>query len=80
MCDQALDFEALGSHLGLDFRDYFAPEIERLSAEPVDDGLIEITDRGFRATDAGRLLIRNLAMHFDKYLKTGTPARYSKTV
>ena len=80
MCDQALDFDALGNQLNLDFRDYFAPEIESLSGAPVDDGLIEFDNGGFRATDAGRLLIRNLAMHFDKYLKAGKPARYSKTV
>jgi oxygen-independent coproporphyrinogen-3 oxidase len=80
MCDQALDFDAAGARVGVDFRDYFASEIESLSGEPVDDGLIEMDASGLRCTDAGRLLIRNLAMHFDKYLKAGAPARYSKTV
>jgi oxygen-independent coproporphyrinogen-3 oxidase len=80
MCDHALDFDAAGARVGVDFRTYFAPEIERLSGEPVEDGLIEMDASGLRCTDAGRLLIRNLAMHFDKYLKAGAPARYSKTV
>ncbi|HEY5551344.1 MAG TPA: oxygen-independent coproporphyrinogen III oxidase [Opitutaceae bacterium] len=80
MCDHALDFDATGARLGIDFRDYFSSEIERLSGAPVDDDLIEMDGNGLRATDAGRLLIRNLAMHFDTYLKTGQPARYSKTV
>jgi len=79
MCDRAIDFAATSSRLGIDFKDYFASEIAALSGEPVADGLIEMDDAGLKVTEQGRLLIRNLAMHFDSYLSTSA-ARYSKTV
>lgn len=79
MCDLSLDFNTTGTRLGIDFKDYFAPEIESLSGGPVDDGLIDLTDNSLKVTETGRLLIRNLAMHFDAYLATGN-SRFSKTV
>jgi oxygen-independent coproporphyrinogen-3 oxidase len=66
-----------------DFAERFAGEFDRL--EPFErDGLALREGSGdFRATDAGRLLLRNLAMVFDAYLeaqqRTETPL-FSKTV
>ena len=49
-----------------------------------DDGLVEVDGRGLHATSRGRLLLRIIAMCFDRYLApaadaTATP-RYSRTV
>jgi oxygen-independent coproporphyrinogen-3 oxidase len=79
MCDLELNFDALSSSLGIDFRAKFAPEIATLAAGPAADGLIEMRPDGFAATDVGRLLIRNLAMTFDAYIGS-TEKRFSKTI
>lgn len=78
MCDMALDFEALSKTMEVDLRSYLADEIETL-APFEEDGLIETTPEGFRVVEAGRLLIRNIAMTFDTYL-VESHARYSRTV
>lgn len=78
MCDGGLDYAKLTAQLGVDFRGYFADELESF-AEEQQDGLVELDASGLRVTEPGRLLVRNLAMHFDAYLATST-ARYSKTV
>ena len=78
MCDLKLDYSALSQRLGIDFRTYFAADLQRFD-DAAADGLVELSPDGLRVTDSGRLLIRNLAMHFDAYL-TKNPARFSKTV
>ena len=79
MCDLSLDYGALGGRLGINFAEYFAPEIATLGGEPAADGLVELSAGGLRVTDRGRLLLRNLAMVFDTYLDR-KPRRYSPTV
>jgi oxygen-independent coproporphyrinogen-3 oxidase len=79
MCDGALDFTALSRRFGIDFAAYFAPALSALAGEPAADGLVQIDDCTLRVTEPGRLLLRNLAMHFDAYLAAGA-ARYSQTV
>ena len=49
------------------------------------DGLIHISDHGFRVTDKGRIFLRNIAMKFDAYftqttLQNTEQPRYSKTL
>lgn len=78
MCDLALDFTALGDRLGVDFRRYFARELETL-AEPAADGLVELTEDALTVTGTGRLLIRNLAMIFDAYLGD-RERKFSRTI
>ncbi len=78
MCDLELDFDQLGSDLGIDFRETFRAGLKDL-LQAEDDGLIEWTDTGLRVTEMGRLLLRNLAMRFDAYLES-TPNRFSKTI
>ncbi|UNK58330.1 oxygen-independent coproporphyrinogen III oxidase [Pseudoxanthomonas daejeonensis] len=83
MCHGELDFEALGRRHVIDFHDYFRDAIERLTPLQ-DDGLVEVDGRGLHATSRGRLLLRIIAMCFDRYLPpaadaTATP-RYSRTV
>ncbi len=78
MCDMELDFNRLSESLEVDFREYFGPELTKL--KPLeDDGLVELREDGLRVTDFGRLLIRNIAVVFDAYLKDGKRG-YSKSV
>ena len=82
MCHGALDFRAFEQRHMIDFGAYFSESLARL--KPLqDDGLVELDEGGLRATSRGRLLLRIIAMCFDRYL---TPAgdsaqpRYSRTV
>jgi oxygen-independent coproporphyrinogen-3 oxidase len=43
------------------------------------DGLLTITDDAIVVTDKGRLLVRNIAMTFDAYLRP-RPATYSAAI
>ena len=47
-----------------------------------DDGLIELESKKLSVTNAGRLLIRNIAMKFDEYLmkKEKDKPQFSRTV
>jgi oxygen-independent coproporphyrinogen-3 oxidase len=80
MCDFELDFETLGAHHGIRFTEYFAPDLASL--EPLAaDGLVELTDRDVRVTPRGRLLVRAVAMHFDRYLREAQQkAQYSRVI
>jgi len=78
MCDLKLDYAKLSASLGIDFPHYFADALASL-AEAEADGLVERHPDRLQVTDAGRLLIRNLAMPFDAYLAK-KPARFSQTV
>jgi len=81
MCDLELDFDSMSDHLGLDFRSYFADEITSLAALEAD-GLILLHEGGLSVADAGRLLIRVIAMQFDAYLGKGQgrEGRFSKVI
>jgi oxygen-independent coproporphyrinogen-3 oxidase len=80
MCQFKLDFAEIAVKYGLDFSEYFAPELSKLPAV-VELGLIELNTSSLHVTDKGRFLIRNVAMVFDKYLQRNQDAkRYSKVI
>lgn len=80
MCEFALDFAAIASQWGVQFRDYFAAELGVLTALG-EAGLLALDDQQLRVLPKGRLLVRNIAMVFDRYLRQGQPlVRYSKTI
>ena len=82
MCNGALDYHEISQRHVIDFEAYFADALQRL--QPLaTDGLIEFSANGFHATSRGRLLLRIIAMCFDRYLPPATenaPARFSRTV
>ncbi|GAB3256350.1 oxygen-independent coproporphyrinogen III oxidase [Chitinimonas naiadis] len=79
-CEFALDIQAFSQRWDLDFSSYFAREIEKLG-QLVQDGLLVLTPDQLRVLPRGRLLIRNVAMIFDRYLQQGQPlTRYSKVI
>jgi oxygen-independent coproporphyrinogen-3 oxidase len=80
MCNFELDFAALGAQYGIAFAEYFAPDLESLRPLAAD-GLVELTDRDVKVTMRGRLLVRTVAMHFDRYLREAQQkAQYSRVI
>jgi len=64
----------------IDFDRYFATELGELK-EYEREGLLKITPEWISVTPKGRMLIRNICMVFDKYLRTRQEhARYSKVI
>ena len=53
---------------GIEFDGYFAEDIELLQTF-INDGLVEIGENSIAVVPKGRLLIRNICMCFDKYLR-----------
>jgi oxygen-independent coproporphyrinogen-3 oxidase len=84
MCHFELSIAALELAHPISFASYFAPELQRLAAMEAD-GLLEVGPEWITVTPAGRLLIRNICMVFDRYLAQPDPMqaqapRYSRTV
>jgi oxygen-independent coproporphyrinogen III oxidase len=80
MCNFELDFAELGAHYGIHFAAYFAPDLAEL-APLAADGLVELNERGLTVTLRGRLLVRAIAMHFDRYLREAQQkAQYSRVI
>ena len=80
MCHDRLEFAPIEQRHGIVFNDYFAVELEALTAL-ADDALIVIDAGGIDILDRGRLLLRPIAMVFDAYLKQReTPARFSRVI
>lgn len=68
MCDFALDFKAVEEKFGIDFAAHFVVETGELR-ELAADGLLSLDATGLQVLPAGRLLIRNISMVFDAYLR-----------
>lgn len=70
MCNFHVDFHAMACRFGIDFPGYFAVELDTLASAdgPVADGLLEIDGTSMTVTPRGRLFVRTICMHFDKYL------------
>ncbi len=80
MCHFELSLEAVEiAHL-INFREYFAPELEALKAFQ-DADLLSVDDKWISIKPAGRMLVRAISMVFDRYLRTEQQrARYSKVI
>ena len=80
MCYDRLDFGEFGRTHGIEFGEYFDNETRRL--EPLaEDGLIALSDEEIRITAKGRLLLRSIAMVFDRHLgKSANDGRFSKAI
>ena len=80
MCQGSVLFESVElSHL-VDFKQYFAPEMEALAVMQ-DQGLLTIDDTGVHVTELGWFFVRGVAMVFDKYLQADkNRTRFSKII
>jgi oxygen-independent coproporphyrinogen III oxidase len=80
MCHFALDKASFHRAFGIEFDSYFTTELGEL-AEYAREGLLTMSPERITVTPKGRMLIRNICMVFDKYLRTRTEhARYSKVI
>jgi len=82
MCQGEVSMAAVEDRFGINFSDYFQPDLERLQALVADD-LVQIGPDLIRATARGRLLLRVLCACFDRYLHQAppaAPARFSSVV
>jgi oxygen-independent coproporphyrinogen-3 oxidase len=71
MCNFFVDRIAVEERYGIDFDQYFSSELEALTAPggPVSDGFLRISPHGLEVVDEGRLFVRAICMHFDRYLR-----------
>ncbi|WP_317419009.1 MULTISPECIES: oxygen-independent coproporphyrinogen III oxidase [unclassified Morganella (in: enterobacteria)] len=68
ICNFRLDYAQIEKQYNLNFKTHFAEDLQLL--QPMaDDGLVEIRDDALVVTLRGRLLIRNICMCFDTYLR-----------
>jgi len=80
ICNFMLDISALETKWGFSFNTHFKPELEDLHKMQAD-GLLLIEDKMLRVLPAGRLLVRNICMVFDSYLRKGDGrSRFSKVI
>ena len=78
ICHFTLDMGKFEDSHGIRFSRYFAHELAALV--PMEqDGLVFVAADAIRVLPAGRLLIRNICMLWDRYL-AAAPAVYSRTI
>ena len=80
MCQGHVLFESVEvAHL-VDFKQYFATELQSLALMQ-EQGLVVLDDSGIQVTELGWFFVRGVAMVFDKYLQADrTRARFSKII
>lgn len=79
ICHFELDRGKVEQAWNITFDDYFAEELKELAAME-KDGLLSLADDQIRVADAGKLLIRNICMVFDRYLREKQNQRFSKVI
>jgi oxygen-independent coproporphyrinogen-3 oxidase len=80
MCHFALSKQPLAISYLIDFDDYFKSELDELR-EFEELGLVELDVSEIRVTPKGRLLVRNICVVFDRYLRQDRERRrYSKVI
>ncbi len=79
ICHFSLRFAEIEQHFHINFAEYFAQELEELQTMATD-GLLKMTDEVVDIAPAGRLLIRNVCMVFDKYLRQSSQQQFSKVI
>ncbi len=80
MCQGEVVIESIELAYLVEFRTYFAAEIEALD-KLADQGLVTMNESGIQVTAMGWFFVRAVAMVFDRYLQTDrTRARFSKII
>lgn len=78
MSEFRLDWAELDARRGIDSRRWLAESIEAL-APLADAGVVRVDERGVEVTPRGRLLVRAVAMAFDRHLaRSSSGASYSR--
>ncbi len=81
MANFRLDIKRIEKEFGINFKEYFKDAIEGLKEFEKED-LLSINDDFIKVSYTGSMLVRNIAMPFDAYLKKIPPEKrkFSKTV
>ena len=80
MCQGEVLFESIDLAYLIDFRSYFAAEMESIQVL-VEQGLVTVDDSGIQVTANGWFFVRAVAMVFDRYLQADrNRARFSKII
>jgi oxygen-independent coproporphyrinogen III oxidase len=80
MCQGQVLFESIELAWLLDFREYFAPEMEALK-DLAGKGLVVVDDCGIQVTAMGWYFVRGVAMVFDRYLQADrNRAKFSRII
>ena len=79
ICNFKLAFTQIEQQYSIRFDEYFSEELEMLLPMQVD-GLINLSATGIEVLSAGRFLIRNICMVFDKYLAQKHQQQFSKVI
>ena len=79
MCSGPVDFAAINSTYGIDFRTYFADELSQLR-QYEEAELLKIDESSIQVTPKGRMFVRAAGMVFDQFLSLQTDAKYSKLI
>ena len=80
MCQGEIDKRDLEGRYGIHFDSYFEDALLQLPPL-VEDGLVSLERDFIRVTPRGRLLVRVVAMCFDRYLRNpAQPVRFSKAI
>jgi oxygen-independent coproporphyrinogen-3 oxidase len=83
MCRGEIDRARIAERYDIDFDEYFADALEQL-APLAADGLVDFSAERIVATSRGRLMLRIIAMCFDRYLPaqpaSATPPRHSRAI
>ncbi len=81
MSNFKLNIPRVEEQFDIKFNEYFKDALETLQPF-VDEELLSITDKEIKASQTGTMLIRNIAMAFDAYMKqlSDNSKRFSKTI
>ena len=79
ICHFELNFKEIENAFSIKFSDYFSDELEQIK-DMQADSLLELTKDKISVLPEGKLLIRNICMVFDIYLKKNKEQRFSKTI
>ena len=80
MCQGQLEFESIDLGHLIDFKSYFAPELEALRSMQAQ-GLVEVSETSIQVTEAGHPVVSTLVMVFDRYLQADRArARFSQII
>jgi len=80
MCQGELQYEAIELAYMINFKQYFATELEALK-ELEKTGMVTLEENSLQVTDFGWFFVRAVGMIFDRYLQTDrNRARFSKII
>ena len=79
ICHFTLEFSVVEKEYNIDFNKHFAVELADLEKMQAD-GLLVFNNQRIEILPAGKLLVRNICMTFDAYLRQNKEQRFSKVI